>query len=487
MSLIIAQINPTIGDFTGNLEKMHSLARQAGPNDTVFFALGSISGYLQHMPDQDFLAQGMLALAELANQLPHITIVSAYWNDDGLPTIFISQQGQVRHIPQPRAMLEAQGRRIVLSLTPPDIPEPMEEDFFVYLQPLAFNLLPIRQTLPANYTFGWANLVGGQDTLIFQGCSQWLMPDGRELRAPDWQQGWVAHDQTSDEGILNLDPGERAHQALLLGITDYVQKNRFPSIILGLSGGVDSALVALLAVQALGPERVYALTMPSPYSSAATLRDAHTLAANLGISLHEIPIEPLMKEFNLALQPVMGNRPPGVEQENLQSRIRTIMLMTLANRHNHLLLATSNRSEAMVGYATLYGDMSGGLAPIADLYKTEIYALCEYLDPHNKIIPRDIITRVPSAELRPGQTDQDSLPPYPLLDMILQAVSEDALDTGYLLQQGVDKATIDKTIALMASSQFKRAQAPPRLNLRGAAMTLPLTGTRNYISALKFG
>jgi NAD+ synthetase len=481
MSLALVQINPTAGDFSGNLELMLQAGQQRPDAETLFFPLGAISGYLQQMPDADFLQQAPLALEQLSQRLPNRTLVSAYWNEAGEHTIFISQGKEFQHISAPRAQLKLKAGRALLACQPPLAAEKIEEDYYICLTPFPYTLNPEQAPLPAaGFTYGRTDLTGGQDTLVFSGQSAWLTPQGEIISAPAWQPGAVSCDQAPAPPPPRL-PLAELHQALLSGIGDYARKNRFPSVIVGVSGGVDSALTTLLAVQALGADKVHVLTMPGPYSSSATRRDARALAANLGVKLEEVSIEPVMLAFNRALARSLGSAPPGLEQENLQARIRSSLLMTLANRFGHLLLATSNRSEAMTGYATLYGDMTGGLAPIAHLYKNEIYKLCAHIDPEHKLIPPDVVTRAPSAELSPGQTDQDTLPPYPLLDKILEGVCDLRLNSRQMEARGLDKAAVARVMELMATSQYKRQQAPPALNFRGAHPGLPLTGVRKFV------
>jgi NAD+ synthetase len=482
MSLVLLQINPTAGDFSGNLELMFQAGQQQQTAEALFFPLGAVSGYLQQMPDTDFLRQAPLALEQLGQRLPNRVLVSAYWDEAGERVFFISQDKKSQHIKAPRTQLKLKNTRALLAFQPPAAAEKIEEDCYICLSPRPYKLDPEPDPLPAaSFTYGQSDLVGGQDTLVFSGQSAWITPQGQTIAAPAWQPGAVARDQAPAPPI-RLDPMAGLHRALLSGIGDYARKNHFPSVIVGLSGGVDSALTTLLATQALGADKVHALTMPSPYSSGATRRDARALAANLGIKIEEIAIAPVMLAFNQALNTSLGSAPPGLEQENLQARIRSCLLMTLANRFGHLLLATSNRSEAMTGYATLYGDMTGGLAPIAHLYKNDIYKLCAHIDPHHKIIPPDIITRAPSAELSPGQTDQDTLPPSPVLDKIREGICERRLSSQQLQAQGLDGAVIARVMELMAASQYKRQQAPPALNFRNSHPGLPLTGVRNFVS-----
>ena len=479
MSVRLAQINPTLGDFEGNLAEMLRAACGAA---TVFFAWGAISGWLTQAPDATFAGQAAPALDRLAQDLPDSNIITAYWNEDFQPVIFISQAGQAKHIPAPWARFEYGGANFLVCLDTPAAG--VDADYCICLKPqcfLPFSLSEQPTLKLPGCTFGQVNLAGAQDNLLFAGRSYWRSAAGRLSRAKSWQADNLSLNEARDEGVLPLMAD--IHAGLVCGIRDYVRKNGFKSVILGLSGGIDSALVAALAVEALGAANVYALSMPSRYSSAGTQDDARQQAFNQGINFEIVPIEPLVAGFNEVMAPLMGDGPPGLEQENLQARIRCVLLMTMSNRHNHLLLATSNRSESLVGYATLYGDMSGGLAPIAGLYKTEVYLLAEHINAQRQIIPPSVIERPPSAELRPDQKDQDSLPPYPQLDALLHGLVDKGLSVAQVTGQGYDGQLVRKVEKLLTTSQYKRAQAPPGLGLR-KELALPLTAKRRFLAGL---
>jgi NAD+ synthase (glutamine-hydrolysing) len=268
-----------------------------------------------------------------------------------------------------------------------------------------------------------------------------------------------------------LPPIEQMRLALELGLRDYVEKNGFREIVLGVSGGIDSALVATLAAEALGPDRVHCVSMPSRYSSEGTRRDARLLAENLGTDFHELPIDSIYASFESALAPVFGDREPGLTEENLQARIRGVLLMALSNKFGWLLIATGNKSELSVGYATLYGDMAGGFALIKDVYKTDVFLLARHLNERagRELIPNSIIERAPSAELRADQLDEDSLPPYPKLDQVLEAYVELDRSREELSMDGFDKDVVERAIALIDRAEYKRRQAPPGVKLRPKA------------------
>jgi NAD+ synthase (glutamine-hydrolysing) len=264
-------------------------------------------------------------------------------------------------------------------------------------------------------------------------------------------------------------------RALVTGLRDYADKSGFQSAVLGLSGGIDSALVLALAVDALGRERVSAVMLPSPYTAGISLDDARDMARRLGVRYDEIDIQPLFENFKQTLGPLFAGKPEDATEENLQARIRGVLLMALSNKHGHLLLTTGNKSEYATGYCTLYGDMCGGFAPIKDVLKTTVFRLARWRnahDPHGtgaNPIPERIITRPPSAELRPGQTDQDSLPPYEALDAIIERYVESDMSSAQLVAAGFNQADVDKVARLIRSSEYKRQQsaAGTRVTRRG--------------------
>jgi NAD+ synthetase len=257
----------------------------------------------------------------------------------------------------------------------------------------------------------------------------------------------------------------------VLGVRDYVAKSGFARALVGLSGGIDSAVVAAVAAEALGPDNVLCVLMPSPHSSAGSITDAEALAANLGVRTVTLPIEPIMESFDSALAPVFEGRPADVTEENVQARIRGNLLMALSNKFSSLLLTTGNKSELAVGYCTIYGDMSGGLAVISDVPKTLVYEVARWLNETRgrEVVPRAIIEKAPSAELRPDQTDQDSLPPYDELDGILKLLVEEHRGDGEIVAAGYDRATVERVAHLVAANEFKRKQAAPGLKVTDLA------------------
>lgn len=324
----------------------------------------------------------------------------------------------------------------------------------------------------------YANQVGGNDDLIFDGHSFALNRQGEIMcraRGFDTDLVVVEFDEAQhDLQLGSVEPmyeseDEEIWQALVLGVRDYARKCRFSKVVLGLSGGIDSAIVAAIATAALGKENVLGVLMPSPYSSEHSISDAEALAENLGIKTHLLPIGELMQGFDRTLDDLFAGTEFGLAEENIQSRIRGNLLMAIANKFGYLLLSTGNKSEMAVGYCTLYGDMNGGLAVIADVPKTRVYSLCHWLNRNNEIIPQNVLTKAPSAELKPGQVDQDSLPPYEILDDILQRLIHNHQSAAQIVAADHDPVIVNRVIQMVARAEFKRRQAPPGLKITDRA------------------
>ncbi|MDP8256804.1 MAG: NAD+ synthase [Candidatus Alcyoniella australis] len=372
----------------------------------------------------------------------------------------------------------------------------------------------------------FCNMVGGQDELVFDGNSCVLDQLGRRLACgPSFEEALITCDVDcdhvlrtrlkdprwradrreleidnvpaeiyidrseqdergpADPGLIDVrdDPNEEVYKALVLGTRDYVRKNGFSDVIIGLSGGVDSALVAAVAVDALGPEHVRTVYMPSRYSAQQSLDDAAQLAANLGMSFEQIGIEPAFEALLEMMQPTFVGVEQDVTEENMQARVRGIILMALSNKFGSLVLTTGNKSETSVGYCTLYGDMAGGFAPLKDVYKTQVYELCGWRNHQSEgpTIPESIITKPPTAELRPDQLDSDSLPAYEVLDPILKLYVEQDLSVAQIVEQGFEAETVRRVIRLTDLNEYKRRQAPPGVKVTGRAFgkdrRLPIT------------
>ena len=343
--------------------------------------------------------------------------------------------------------------------------------------------LPFEQGLPALHqnVLKWlathyrvpvlaANSAGGNDSLIYYGGSMAFDGGGKLLaRAPAFEEALLLVDIASKkEGRIapELSADEELWQAVVLGTRDFARKCGFTNIVLGLSGGVDSALVAAIAVEALGPDKVTGLLMPSPYSSPGSIDDSLALAESLGIRTHTLPVTPMLHSFEQVFAASFAGGLAGIAEENIQARIRGSLLMAYANRFGALVLNTGNKSEAAMGYCTLYGDTVGGLGPIGDLYKCQVYALCRWLNARRPgTIPEAILTKAPSAELRPGQKDSDSLPPYEELDPLLQDIIENGHNDMELVDLGHSPEAVAKARSLIRRAEFKRHQVPPILHL----------------------
>ncbi len=340
----------------------------------------------------------------------------------------------------------------------------------------------------------YCNLVGGQDELVFDGRSMFTDSTGKiSAKAKAFTEDLLIADVTvSDNGIVQVEPKrsqasqptdfvDETYQALVLGTRDYALKNGFKKIMLGVSGGIDSAVTAAVAVTAVGAENVVCVTMPSRFNSPETIKDAKLLAKNLGAELLTIPIEPMLTKFHKELKVVPGWDDKGIAYENLQARIRGAILMSLSNQLSSLVLTTGNKSETSVGYATLYGDTAGGFAVIKDVPKTVIYKLAEHINKiaGREIIPADVITRVPSAELRPGQKDTDSLPDYDLLDTILKGYVEEDKSAQQLIESGLPKDEVHSVIRMVDRNEYKRRLCPPGIKITpkafGKDRRLPIT------------
>ncbi|NER40140.1 MAG: NAD+ synthase [Oscillatoria sp. SIO1A7] len=409
-----------------------------------------------------------------------VTICEDLWNDEEF-------WGKRKYASNPIADLAQEGVDLIVNLSASPYTVGKQKMREAMLRHVA-----LRYQKPAIY----ANQVGGNDDLIFDGCSvafnraAEIVARGRYFE-PDFLV--VEFDEQSGDFSMTEqiapDPSsedEEIFSALVLGVRDYARKCGFSKAVIGLSGGIDSSLVAAIAARALGSKNVLGVLMPSPYSSDHSVTDALELAENLGIETHTLSIGNLMGEYDRCLGDMFADLPSDVTEENLQSRIRGNLLMAIANKFGHLLLSTGNKSEMAVGYCTLYGDMNGGLAAIADVPKTRVYSICTWFNQaqdktkNSAIIPENIITKAPSAELKPGQTDQDSLPPYDVLDDILHRLVEKHESPEEIQAAGRELATIERVMKLLARAEFKRRQAPPGLKVTDRAFG---TGWRMPIAA----
>jgi len=375
-----------------------------------------------------------------------ITICEDAWNDK-------DYWGEVRYGLDPVQELAAKGADIIVNIA---------------ASPYDYGKRKLRASMLSaiagkyGKTVVYVNQVGGNDELIFDGSSLVLDSEGRIV----WQGRAFEEDfaviDVPNKSLCSFEVKEDIeclHDALVLGLRDYIHKTGFSKAVIGLSGGIDSAVTAALAVKALGSENVLGVAMPSPYSSPGSRRDARDLAKNLGIDFREIEIGEIFGSFLSRLNPP-GALFQDIAEENLQARIRGNILMFISNREGHLLLSTGNKSEMAVGYSTLYGDMSGALCPLGDVPKTAVYALARYINRRKEIIPLSTMTKPPSAELRPNQKDEDSLPPYPVLDAVLKAYIEDNLSLEEIASQGYGMELVQEIVAKVDRSEYKRRQAP---------------------------
>jgi NAD+ synthase/NAD+ synthase (glutamine-hydrolysing) len=530
VKIALAQINPTVGDFQGNTRKIIEFAAAAADAqaDVVMFPELAACGYppADFLEKPSFVARTGEAIAEIAatatsgNSLAvicgyvtpapdgsgkHVVNSAALLRNGGVEFVqskrllpFYDVFDEQRYFaPAEKQTLHQLGRECI-ALT---ICEDAWNDKHFWPSRL-YSVDPIEELMRAGgslilnisaspYYRGkrelrhrmlaaiarrhkapivMVNQVGGNDSLVFDGASFALGPDGAVIaQAKSFAEDLVIFDTATLTGdIRPIDPNEDAgvYQALVLGTRDYVRKCGFSQVLVGLSGGVDSALVAAIAVDALGKENVTTIGMPSQYSSTGSIDDARALASNLGIRFHTIPIHDLFAQYTRSLAPLFTGREPDITEENIQSRIRGNLLMALSNKFNALVLTTGNKSEMSVGYCTLYGDMVGALAVIGDVVKTEVYQLCRYINRERTIIPQAILEKAPSAELRPGQKDTDSLPPYEVLDPILQAYIERYESPEEIAaEHHFDLGTVRQVVKLVERSEYKRQQAAPVLKV----------------------
>ncbi|MDH4374252.1 MAG: NAD+ synthase [Verrucomicrobiota bacterium] len=385
-----------------------------------------------------------------------LTICEDIWNDAEFGV-------QRRYRPDPAAALVASGAEILINLSASPWQLGKEQRRCGLLRSLAR-----RHQVPVVY----CNLVGGNDELVFDGRSLAFNAEGGCIaEANHFLEDFVVVDTDAalDRPLASVADEALLHDALVLGTRDYVRKCGFKSVVMGLSGGIDSALVAALAVDALGAENVRGLALPTEFSSAGSIDDARSLAANLGIRFDVVPIQGSFEALKRQMGPLFEGRPEDTTEENLQARLRGVTLMAMSNKFGSLLLTTGNKSELAVGYCTLYGDMCGGLAVISDLPKTWVYRVSRWMNRDREIIPDSSITKAPSAELRPNQTDQDSLPPYDVLDAILEAYVVEDRSVAEIIALGFSEADVRRVVRLIDLSEYKRRQAAPGLKVTSRA------------------
>jgi len=409
-----------------------------------------------------------IKVVEFKDETLGISICEDAWNDPELwPRRFYNQD--------PIEILANQKATLLVNIS--------ASPFQVGKEKLRFKLIS-NHARKHKLPFVFVNQVGGNDELVFDGRSIFVDSRGRPIWVGDSFNEVIKTldiKETSKEAVYDFqDEIESVHDALVLGIKDYIRKCGFKGVMLGLSGGIDSAVTCALACEAVGPENVWGITMPGPFSSKGSVDDSIELAKNLGIQLKEIPIGSINDAYLETLKPHFAGKPPDIAEENIQARIRGNILMALSNKFGYLVLSTGNKSEMAVGYCTLYGDMSGGLSVISDVPKTMVYKIASHINREREIIPKATITKPPSAELRANQTDQDSLPPYDILDQILQYYIEEGMSSEEITAKGFSSETVKWVIKAIAQSEYKRRQAAPGLKVTSKAFGI---GRRMPIAA----
>ena len=518
LRVAVAQLNCVVGDIPGNAQRVVTQARKAREElaaDVVVFPELTLTGY----PPEDLLLRAELyervsrALNQICQQTQGIDVVvgfpyrgtdgatfnscavirggrvTARYSKQRLPNYGVFDEKRYFVEGRDSCIVDIKGVRVALSIC---------EDLWVEgptrqaAQQGAQLLLNInaspfhvgkdgeREALlrdrgcAARLPIVYVNLVGGQDELVFDGTSLVTAADGTlAMRAPSFAQALHTVDfdttPTVKPRLSVIEPQlcaeESMYRALVLGVHDYVRKNGFRGAVIGLSGGVDSALTLAVAVDALGSEQVEALLMPSRYTADMSVEDARAEAETLGVRYHVISIEPMFAAFLEALSDAFAGTAPDVTEENIQARCRGLLLMALSNKRRKLVLATGNKSEMAVGYATLYGDMAGGFAPLKDVSKTDVYRLARWCNSTKPVIPQRVLDRPPSAELAPGQVDQDTLPPYQELDAILERYVERDQSPEEIVAQGFDSATVERVCAMVIRNEYKRRQAAPGVRI----------------------
>jgi len=531
LKIAIAQINCVVGDIAGNARRILSAAVEASALDADLLLTPelALSGYPPEdlLLRPDFYRASNRELQQIAAALPDMALIvghpeeyqgcrynaasllrggriEATYRKHRLPNYEVFDEQRYFAAGSDACIVTVKGVRCGINICA-DVWEPGAADAAHAAGAellLALNASPyhlnkqaqryevLRERIAATgMPVIYANMVGGQDELVFDGASFAIAGDGSlALQLPAFEEA-LEIVEYRDGRLL---PGPmtaplpieaEAYAGLKLGVADYLGKNGFPGAIIGLSGGIDSALTLAIAVDALGPERVRAVMMPSPFTAQMSLDDSRQMVKNLGVRYDEISIEPAMRVFAELLAPQFAGLPADTTEENLQARIRGMILMALSNKSGAIVLTTGNKSEMAVGYATLYGDMAGGFAVIKDIYKTFVYRLCRYRNTLSSVIPENILTRAPSAELKPGQLDQDSLPSYAVLDAIIEAYMERDESPREIVARGFLAADVERVVAMLKRSEYKRRQSPVgiRITRRGFGKDWRYPITSRYV------
>jgi NAD+ synthase len=527
LKIAFAQLNPTVGDVAGNLAKARKARAHAAAQgaDIILFSELFLVGY----PPEDLVLKPALqadaraateALAKETTSGPATLIGTPWLENDKLYNAFACLDGGAVKAVRYKVDLPNYGvfdeKRV---FTPGPMPGPIDirgvrigvpicEDIWkgdivecITETGGEFLLVPngspyeaekdetrlniaVSRVVESGLALAYLNQIGGQDELVFDGASFVINPDrSLAVQMPAWEEALTITNWRRDGTRWICDPGPKAdiaigleavYRAMMLGLGDYVRKNRFPGVVLGLSGGIDSALTAAVAADALGPENVRCVMMPSRYTSKDSLDDAAGCARLLGTHLDNVPIEEAVKAFGAMTGPLFTGRTPDTTEENIQSRIRGVTLMAISNKFGPMVVTTGNKSEMSVGYATLYGDMCGGYNVLKDIYKMQVFALSKWRNQHKpkgakgpggRVMPERVITKPPTAELRANQKDEDSLPPYPKLDDILECLVENEMPVEDIIKRGHDLATIKRVEHLLSIAEYKRRQAPPGVKI----------------------
>jgi len=544
MRVALGQFNAVVGDLAGNAEKMSKIWAEAMESnvDLLAFPELAVCGY----PPEDlllkkhFLQDNRLIVDKLAADCPDKTTIVGFaesYKEDTYNSAAVLQSGRIdkiyrkgllaeygvfdeRRYFQPRTepvIINIAGLNVAVTICADiwdiewlagllDGTNQIQMILNISASPFHLGKFDKRQEIVSrcarkfNCAVAYCNLVGGQDELVYDGSSCFVDSTGKLVaKGEAFAEDLIIADviPTAD-GTVQVKPIkpwapqptdvlEEVYQALVLGTRDYARKNGFEKALLGLSGGIDSSVTAAIAVAALGPENVVGITMPSKFNSPETIADAEIMARNLGIEFLAIPIEPILKQFDEALKKTLGWDSKGIAYENLQARIRGCILMSLSNQFGSLVLTTGNKSETAVGYATLYGDTAGGFAVIKDVPKTMVYKLAEHINKAagRQIIPVDVINRPPTAELRPGQKDADTLPDYDLLDKILEGYVEQDKSARQLVESGLPKDVVLRVIRMVDRNEYKRRLSPPGVKITpkafGKDRRLPITNRYNSL------
>ena len=528
LAIALVQLNPTVGDIAGNVTKLRA-ARAEAAREGAELMLASelvVAGYppedLVLKPAfQDAAEAAVAAFAAETKDGGPAVILGAPWREGGrlynaallldgggiasvrfkheLPNYGVFDEKRVFAPGPAPGPIVFKGVRLGLQICEdmwyPDVCETLTEsgaEILLVINGSPFECdktderlnLALARVVETGLPLIYVNQVGGQDELVFDGASFALNGD-RSLaaHAKAWREQvlttiWRREGEAwrcMDGAVESVRNGlEATYQAMLLGVRDYARKNGFPGVLIGLSGGIDSALTAVVAADALGPDQVHCVRLPSRFTSVDSMEDAEAVAELLGATLDAVPIAPAMAAFDVMLEGPLAGKPREVVAENIQPRIRGLTLMALSNHFGYLLLSTGNKSEMSVGYATLYGDMCGGYNPLKDVYKTTVYALSRWrnqahpdgaLGPAGRVIPERVLTKAPTAELKPNQTDQDVLPPYETLDGILECLIEHEMRLEEIVAKGFDRATVMRVWAMLDRAEYKRRQAPPGVKI----------------------